>query len=1789
MARGTVQPFRRNSALYRVYDDLILWLKFENNFDDSSFYYQQVTGHNPDLISPSVRNIELPPFDKVNYYEGNFSAGFNLDTVQREPEYEVITPKKFDKSAKDPIDGWIKSKTYKYTAIRDGKHTFRWEATISEGSYYIAQRILKNSIELEVVGTNGGTIIKAGNPKRYDKRGNYCSSSWPENHCPRDYKVKKLNLKKGDVVEIQWGAGCCCGSCISPEEYHVTFIPIWNTSQIISVNQFRVKPPTSTLNKIPWEGSKYQQDQSLCCGESTFLDSSSEAHSITPIGDVTHSNSKSKFGSSSIYFDGNGDWLSIPDKSWDFGEENFTVECFFYVETLANNFTPAPGSVGLISSMGDAASTADNGWVLGYNEDGTIFFNVFVNETTTVISLNKSNAIQEGQWHHIAAQRASMNDAWGDRPWSTATLWLDGQQVDSDTIWCEKIPYSECDTIIGGDISYGHSLAIGRFYTDWNSYYHKGYIDEIRISQGPAKSSMGASNAYRYDEDYNSGPPAGALTVDSDTSLLIHSDFSCDNTPSSESCSNCGNPSSYITNECMKNIYTEGGVKYYGEPNKEDKIHLGGEAVLVSGTGVFTTDPQIDSAAEFDLAGDFCFEFWAKFNEVPSGTTEDPGATLFDFGDLKFTNTSGFFTIHTPEDEVIDYYEKDFAFPTDSTLPSMTNTFTHYAVQRRADNLELWMGHHDPKNNNNTFMIRVAEENVYGKITGLQPTGTWKNARSIGATISGTNFFSGWMDDFKVWKTWIYGPEPVIPGGPEARGIYITPNPRRTILRNQRNLSTSLSKLTSNPIVAHNYAVICKAHEVMLWCTVRSVYDPRWSVHRPLPYEILWYKDGHYLGSSAKSKFSARFPNANQHFTIGKYGAGELLIRNFQSWSAGTYTAVIKIGPPGRPKYIFSNPQIVPARLFYRNCFPTSCFGEGTRVLLYENSHKKIEELIEGKDTVLGLSHTESGDFINKNKVQKVHKRKAKRYYKVTYEVPMHKVVLAEKTLKVTEEHPFYIGDGKYAPIKDLNVGDILWLHIWSRTNYDQPYQSTLYLTRIKKKELIEEELTVYNLTVDGSNNYFAGNVAVHNKSPRPPPRYPRLRLGYSLSPSSYIYWNRCPSIVQLGQTVKFHTEFWYASPSYPIDWRWINPGRGNEVSTPDKSTLEFTNIRKSIKSPIAIEAEDANGTIWTAGPCSIKVKLPDLLCPEITSADPNRSTRDLSITYPFRRVSSRWYSGIAGYGYPCGRWWMQMTIIPDQTSITLPFSVDAVDPMPAEMNTGGLKYEWRLVGYQYEEYYYSHYEQRTGTYVDTGWSTGTKNKSFYILEYFSGTAYCRVSYNNYPINTRVQDPEGRYHYGPFSQMEFSINFPECEEPYAQATESGGSYYSGYYGGYSNDHRYINTSRAADGTEIETSVKNLSLNSCQEMTFNISCYLDKAKCLRSRYTSGKGYTNDIEITTGSNFDSKTTTLDPGEYMWNELDMITFKKKFYMDDNGTFLEVKLKNECGERILRWNFKVVGAYKIYIYPNNWSLRYNYSWHRWYSGDSNSTYINFYYQERIVKNWYTGSVEKYKRYIPDNNVNLNYRIYNYYYTYWNRWTPYNPLSSCRYYRVSVNGNVVGAGWQSLDRPIYYYYYPGGGSSGWCSNGICYSYDWAGPPTLSLTPSSNYWQSYINILVNRTEGVWPQKKNVVLLELVNNVPNASNISGGQITSHTIYVNFETLPTIQSWTLYPRWGWWYCGYYYWGYYRRYRRAYWWYYPYCYWWGWGRFGGAGGWKKVTNSYVVPQRQRLTFRDGGGSLR
>lgn len=126
-------------------------------------------------------------------------------------------------------------------------------------------------------------------------------------------------------------------------------------------------------------------------------DLSPSRHSFKPFGD-TKPAAFHPFGDNwSYYFDGTGDYLTIPDSDFlNFLNLDFSVECWFFSAST-------PGTVDLITKRATAATFA--GIRLGFT--GTLFpqFQATIGAVAWDVSLTSSTAIVLGRFNHIACTR----------------------------------------------------------------------------------------------------------------------------------------------------------------------------------------------------------------------------------------------------------------------------------------------------------------------------------------------------------------------------------------------------------------------------------------------------------------------------------------------------------------------------------------------------------------------------------------------------------------------------------------------------------------------------------------------------------------------------------------------------------------------------------------------------------------------------------------------------------------------------------------------------------------------------------------------------------------------------------------------------------------------------------------------------------------------------------------------------------------------------------------------------------------------------------------------------------------------------------------------------------------------------------------------------------------------------------------------------------------------------------------------------------------------------------------
>ena len=219
-----------------------------------------------------------------------------------------------------------------------------------------------------------------------------------------------------------------------------------------------------------------------------FKDTSSSARTVTRNGNVIHKSDQTKNGATSIYFDGSGDSLTVPDSS-DFhvAGNDFTIEAYIRRTSQGNDEwflvqsegTTSNTSIGL--HIGSSSSGYANRPSLRYTVGGS------GNE------LQGTTALAANTWYHIA----------GVRDGNTLRIYVNGVQENS-TSFSGTITDASTPVIIGAVNSAGSAGLTG-------------HMDQVRWS-----------NSCRYTGGTSFTPPTTQFTADSNTMLLVQSNVTGD-------------------------------------------------------------------------------------------------------------------------------------------------------------------------------------------------------------------------------------------------------------------------------------------------------------------------------------------------------------------------------------------------------------------------------------------------------------------------------------------------------------------------------------------------------------------------------------------------------------------------------------------------------------------------------------------------------------------------------------------------------------------------------------------------------------------------------------------------------------------------------------------------------------------------------------------------------------------------------------------------------------------------------------------------------------------------------------------------------------------------------------------------------------------------------------------------------------------------------------------------------------------------------------------------------------
>lgn len=196
----------------------------------------------------------------------------------------------------------------------------------------------------------------------------------------------------------------------------------------------------------------------LYMDDSGLSDSSQFENSVTLNGGVARSAVQSKFGGYSALFDGDGDFLSVPDSdNWDLGSGNFTINFWIYFNNTDETYILWEQGLG----------TGGNPYQQMFFASNTL---VFYAQTASVIKAHYSASWSPntGQWYNVELGRNGTN----------IYMFIDGVSQ-SLTV----------DQAIGSDAmpSVDTVLTVGGRYNGTLSF--DGYMDEFMWSKGIVRNT----------------------------------------------------------------------------------------------------------------------------------------------------------------------------------------------------------------------------------------------------------------------------------------------------------------------------------------------------------------------------------------------------------------------------------------------------------------------------------------------------------------------------------------------------------------------------------------------------------------------------------------------------------------------------------------------------------------------------------------------------------------------------------------------------------------------------------------------------------------------------------------------------------------------------------------------------------------------------------------------------------------------------------------------------------------------------------------------------------------------------------------------------------------------------------------------------------------------------------------------------------------------------------------------------------------------------------------------------
>ena len=453
----------------------------------------------------------------------------------------------------------------------------------------------------------------------------------------------------------------------------------------------------------------------------------------------------------SVYFDGNGDRLSIADNTdFSFGTGDFTIECWAYSRKA---LTGTAYTLDYAHIAGKGSGVPDSTYALGFFEQKATFTSATGGSFT---NHKGATTLTNNTWYHLAVTREN----------GTLRIFVNG-----------VLDYSTTLTI---DFTNSKSFNIGdRESSDPHGQYPlDGYVSNLRVCKGHAVYTGNFTPPTR-ELEVHTKPPKGVVfpAIDNVTTLLA-----------------CQSSTDATADSSGRHTITAAGNATAADANPGLLRRTTSVGITTTTTGSVYfdgTDDSLNIAANVDFAygtGDFTWEFWFK---AEAGFVEGNGGYLIDHAPADSDGNDGSVWVGS---NTLYYHSAGVGGVSNLSFGGVSNeTWYHVAVARESGTTRLFL---------NGALVNSASDSA---------NFTTNNTRfRIGDYIGSGYAFKGYISNLRICKGHAVYTEKFTPPTRELE-VHEGPDDNRTVLlacydgenifadKTGRHIISSIGDRTSSP------------------------------------------------------------------------------------------------------------------------------------------------------------------------------------------------------------------------------------------------------------------------------------------------------------------------------------------------------------------------------------------------------------------------------------------------------------------------------------------------------------------------------------------------------------------------------------------------------------------------------------------------------------------------------------------------------------------------------------------------------------------------------------------------------------------------------------------------------------------------------------------------------------------------------------------------------------------------------------------------------------------------------